>query len=71
MAAIVEGHHDDKSIIWPIAVAPFHVAVVVAQSNDPAVAGPVSGSTSGYSPTESRSSSTTVGVRLNVSSRYG
>jgi prolyl-tRNA synthetase len=34
MAAIVEGHHDDKGIVWPLAVAPFHVAVVVAQSDD-------------------------------------
>jgi prolyl-tRNA synthetase len=37
MAAIVEGHHDDKGIVWPMAVAPFHVAVVVAQSDDGAV----------------------------------
>lgn len=34
MAAIVESHHDDKGIVWPVAVAPFHVAIVVAQSND-------------------------------------
>jgi prolyl-tRNA synthetase len=34
MAAIVESHHDDQGIIWPVAVAPFHVAIVVAQSND-------------------------------------
>jgi prolyl-tRNA synthetase len=33
MAAIVEGHHDDKGIVWPLAVAPFQVAVVVAQSD--------------------------------------
>jgi prolyl-tRNA synthetase len=38
MAAIVEGHHDDKGIVWPLAVAPFHVAVVVAQSDDVVVA---------------------------------
>ena len=34
MAAIVETHHDDKGIVWPLAVAPFHVAVVVAQADD-------------------------------------
>jgi prolyl-tRNA synthetase len=34
MAAIVETHHDDKGIVWPMAVAPFHVAVVVAQADD-------------------------------------
>jgi prolyl-tRNA synthetase len=38
MAAIIEVHHDDKGIIWPAAVAPFDVVVVVAQQNDPAVA---------------------------------
>lgn len=27
MAAIVENSHDDAGIIWPIAVAPFHVAI--------------------------------------------
>ncbi|GAA2722250.1 proline--tRNA ligase [Actinocorallia aurantiaca] len=34
MAAIIECHHDDRGIIWPLSVAPFHVAVVVAQSDD-------------------------------------
>jgi prolyl-tRNA synthetase len=38
MAAIVECCHDDKGIVWPMAVAPFQVAVVVAQSDDEAVA---------------------------------
>jgi prolyl-tRNA synthetase len=38
MAAIVEGHNDDKGIVWPMAVAPFHVAIVVAQSDDATVA---------------------------------
>jgi len=37
MAAIVECHHDAQGIVWPLAVAPFHVAVVVAQSNKPDV----------------------------------
>jgi len=35
MAAIVEGHHDERGIVWPVAVAPFAVVVVVAQSEDP------------------------------------
>ena len=28
MAAIVEQHNDDRGIIWPVAVAPFHVHLV-------------------------------------------
>jgi prolyl-tRNA synthetase len=35
MAAIVERHHDERGIVWPVAVAPFAVVVVVAQSEDP------------------------------------
>ncbi len=38
MAAVVEVHYDDKGIIWPAAVAPFEVVVVIAQQDDPAVA---------------------------------
>jgi prolyl-tRNA synthetase len=38
LASIVECHHDDRGIVWPLAVAPFSVAVVVAQSEDPEVA---------------------------------
>ena len=38
MAAIIEVHHDGKGIVWPAAVAPFEVVVVVAQSDDAAVA---------------------------------
>ncbi len=34
MAAIVECHHDERGIVWPLAVAPFAVVVVVAQSED-------------------------------------
>jgi prolyl-tRNA synthetase len=33
IAAIAEGHHDEKGLVWPVAVAPFHVVVVVAQSD--------------------------------------
>ena len=38
MATIVEVHHDDKGIIWPVAVAPFQVVVVIAQQDDATVA---------------------------------
>ena len=34
LAAIVESHHDDKGIVWPRAVAPFEVCIVVAAMND-------------------------------------
>ncbi|WP_412516300.1 proline--tRNA ligase [Actinomadura madurae] len=39
MAAIVETHHDERGIVWPLSVAPFQVAVVAAQSDDATVAG--------------------------------
>jgi prolyl-tRNA synthetase len=39
MAVIVEAHHDDRGIVWPVAVAPFEVDVVVAQPDDEAVSG--------------------------------
>ncbi|MEU6746968.1 proline--tRNA ligase [Spirillospora sp. NPDC046719] len=39
MAAIVETHHDERGIVWPVAVAPFEAAVVIAQSDDADVAG--------------------------------
>ena len=28
MAAIIEQHHDEHGIIWPMSVAPFHVHIV-------------------------------------------
>ncbi len=34
ISTIVEGHHDDRGIVWPMAVAPFEVAIVVAQSDN-------------------------------------
>jgi prolyl-tRNA synthetase len=30
VAAIAEQHHDDKGLIWPVSVAPYHVHIVVA-----------------------------------------
>ncbi len=38
MATAVEVHHDDKGILWPVAIAPFEVVVVVAQSDNEEVA---------------------------------
>jgi prolyl-tRNA synthetase len=38
MATIIEVHNDDKGIVWPVAVAPFEVVVVITQQDDPAVA---------------------------------
>ncbi len=38
MAAIVERHHDDRGIAWPVSVAPFAVVVTVAQAEDTEVA---------------------------------
>ena len=38
MAAVVEVHYDAKGIVWPVAIAPFQVVVVIAQQDDTAVA---------------------------------
>jgi prolyl-tRNA synthetase len=38
MATAVEVHHDEKGIVWPAAIAPFEVVVVIAQQDDAAVA---------------------------------
>jgi prolyl-tRNA synthetase len=35
MAAVVEQHHDDKGIIWPMSVAPFHAIVSLVKADDP------------------------------------
>ena len=34
MQAVVEQHHDDKGIIWPMSVAPYHVIVTIVKMND-------------------------------------
>ena len=34
MAAIVEQHHDDDGIIWPVAVAPYHVIISLVKPAD-------------------------------------
>jgi len=37
MAAAVEQHHDDAGIVWPKLLAPFEVAVIMANADAPAV----------------------------------
>lgn len=34
LAAIVEQHHDENGIIWPLSVAPYHVMVTVVNVDD-------------------------------------
>lgn len=34
MAAIVEQHHDEDGIIWPVAVAPYHVIISLVKPGD-------------------------------------
>ena len=34
MAAVVEQHHDDDGIIWPMNIAPYHVIICPVKSND-------------------------------------
>ena len=34
VAAIIEVHHDDSGICWPIAVAPFHIGILNMKTKD-------------------------------------
>ena len=34
MAAIIEQHHDDNGIVWPVAVAPYQVIITVIKTKD-------------------------------------
>mgnify|MGYP002531488112 CR=1 FL=1 len=34
LAAIVEQHHDDSGIIWPVSVAPYHVIITLIAPDD-------------------------------------
>lgn len=34
LAAIVEQHHDDNGIIWPVSVAPYHVIITLVKPDD-------------------------------------
>ena len=38
LAAVVETHHDDAGIVWPVSIAPFSVAVVVVGKDEETVA---------------------------------
>ncbi|RLC35476.1 proline--tRNA ligase [Candidatus Shapirobacteria bacterium] len=39
MACVIETHHDDKGIIWPKSITPYHVHLVYLNSSDPTVLG--------------------------------
>lgn len=34
MASIIEQHHDDNGIIWPLSVAPYHVSIIPVNVKD-------------------------------------
>jgi prolyl-tRNA synthetase len=34
VAAIIEQHHDEKGIVWPVSVAPYHVMITVIRPSD-------------------------------------
>ena len=34
LAAVVEQHHDENGIIWPVSVAPYHVIVTIVNTGD-------------------------------------
>lgn len=36
LASIVEQHHDDNGIIWPLSVAPYHISVIPVNIKDEA-----------------------------------
>jgi prolyl-tRNA synthetase len=33
IAAVVETHHDEKGIVWPVAIAPYSVAITVLRTD--------------------------------------
>lgn len=36
MAAVIEQHHDERGIIWPLSIAPFQLIILVLNTDDPA-----------------------------------
>ena len=34
LSAVVEQHHDENGIIWPMSVAPYHVIITLVKPND-------------------------------------
>lgn len=41
VGSIVETHHDDKGIMWPMSVAPYHVYLASLKSKDPEIQGKI------------------------------
>ena len=37
MATVAETHHDDKGLVWPVAVAPFEAVITVAKVDEPSM----------------------------------
>ena len=35
LAAVVEQHHDENGIVWPFAIAPYHVIITLIKPEDP------------------------------------
>ena len=35
LAAVVEQHHDENGIVWPVAIAPYHVIITLIKPEDP------------------------------------
>ncbi|CAI7997820.1 Proline--tRNA ligase [Geodia barretti] len=46
MAAVAETHHDDRGLIWPVAVAPYETVITVASMRDDAAVAAAERSTS-------------------------
>lgn len=38
MATVVESHHDDKGIVWPMSIAPFEVVLTTVKTDDDTMA---------------------------------
>ncbi len=38
MAAVVEANHDERGIVWPLSVAPWHVVITMVKLDDATVA---------------------------------
>ncbi len=37
MATVIEQHHDEKGIIWPVSIAPYHIHLIALGVNEPQV----------------------------------
>ena len=36
MASVIEQHHDENGIIWPLSIAPYHISVIPVNIKDEA-----------------------------------